>query len=347
MSLLQKTVDSIGDLNQNALEEAQKRLDFLLKPQGSLGKLEDIAKKLAGISGNVFNNVDKKAIIIMCGDNGVYDEKVASFPKDVSMLVAETMLSGICGVAVLAKNVNAKLRVVDLGLEKDVKIPGIVNRKIRRGTSNFAKGAAMSREEAIKAIEIGIEETNKLIDEGYNLIGTGEVGIGNTTTSSAILYAFTKENLDLIVGRGAGLSDEGLTLKKQVIKKGVELNNPDPNDPIDVLAKVGGFDLAGLTGCYLGAAARRVPIVIDGFISGVAAICAAKINPKVKNFMITSHGSAEPGSKKIAEVLGMEPMLFMNMRLGEGTGCALAFHIIDTATKMMKEMGTFADIGLA
>jgi nicotinate-nucleotide--dimethylbenzimidazole phosphoribosyltransferase len=204
----------------------------------------------------------------------------------------------------------------------------------------------MTRSETIKAIETGIEITNQAIDDGVNLIGTGEIGIGNTTSSSAVLYAFTKENLDMLVGRGAGLTDEGLIHKKEIIKKAVDFNKPDSSDPIDVISKVGGFDIAGLAGCYLAAAASRTPIVIDGFISGVAAVVASKINSKAINYMFTSHVSVEPGSAKISEILGLKPMLDMNMRLGEGTGCALAFNIIEASTKMMNEMGTFADIGM-
>ncbi len=256
------------------------------------------------------------------------------------------MVTGLSGVAVLAKNVNSKLVVVDLGLKNDVKSAGIINRKIRPVTNNFTKGPSMSREEVVRAIEIGIEESQKLFDSGVNLIGTGEVGIGNTTTSSAILYAFTNASLDIVVGRGAGLTDDALNHKKDVIRKGVEFNRPDINDPIDVLSKVGGFDIAGLVGVYLCAASNRVPVVIDGFISGIAALVAMKMKPEAKDYMIASHITDEPGGKLINEILGKEPMLHMHMRLGEGTGCALAFSIIDAATSMMNNMGTFGDIGL-
>ena len=347
MELYKETCNKITGLDKEVMEEAQKRLDYLLKPQGSLGKLEEIAKQLAGITGKINNDVTKRVIVAMCGDNGIYEEGVASYPQEVSTLVAETMCNGLSGVAVLSRHAGAKMHVVDLGLKGEVKDNKIINRKIRNeGTGNFAKGPAMTKDEAVKAIEIGIEETNKLIDEGYQLAGTGEVGIANTTTSSAILYAFTGESLDLLVGRGAGLSDEGLTKKKEVIKKGVELNKPDVNDPVDVLAKVGGFDIAGLVGVYLASAARKIPVVIDGFISGVAAVIAYKISPLSAEYMIPSHITDEPGGKIISEILGKESMLNMHMRLGEGTGCALAFHIIEAAARMMNEMGTFGDIGM-
>ncbi|MCP4137224.1 MAG: nicotinate-nucleotide--dimethylbenzimidazole phosphoribosyltransferase [bacterium] len=346
MELLQKTIENIGSLNQEAMEKAQERLDYLLKPPGSLGKLEDIAKRLAGISGEVMNRVDKKTIVVMASDNGVVEEKVTSFPQEVSGLVAKTMATGISGVAVLARHAGASLKVVDLGLVEDTGEENVINKKIRKGTSNIAQGPAMSREEAVQAIETGIAITNQAIDEGAELIGTGEVGIGNTTTSSAVLYALTRGNLDVIVGRGAGLDDAGLALKKKVVAQAVEVNNPDPGDAVDVLAKVGGFDLAGLAGCYLAAASRRIPVVIDGFISGVAAVAAIRLKSEAREFMFTSHGSVEPGTALVTEVVGLSPMLNMNMRLGEGTGCALAFLIIEAATKMMLEMGTFGDVGM-
>jgi nicotinate-nucleotide--dimethylbenzimidazole phosphoribosyltransferase len=231
-------------------------------------------------------------------------------------------------------------------LENDPSTPGIINRKIRRCTTNFIQGYAMTREEAIEAIEIGIEETNKAIDEGYNLIGTGEVGIGNTTTSSAMLHVFTGKSLDEVVGRGAGLTDEGLKHKKEVIQRAIEKHKPDASDPIDVLAKVGGFDIAAMAGTYLACAARRVPVVMDGFISGSAAVLAHRLCPGVRNYILPSHGSAEPGTKIIMDELKMEPLMYMNMRLGEGTGAALAFHIIGASMAMMNNMGTFGDVGM-
>jgi nicotinate-nucleotide--dimethylbenzimidazole phosphoribosyltransferase len=326
--------------------EAADRLNFLLKPQGSLGKLEEIAMQMAGITGKVINNPDKKAIMVMCSDNGITDEKVASFPRNLSMMVADCMLRGLSGVAVLAKNAGADLRVVDLGLETDPSTGGIINRKIRRCTSNFMQTEAMTREEAILAIEIGIEETNKAIDMGYNLIGTGEVGIGNTTTSSAMLHVFTGKNLNILVGRGAGLTDEGLELKKDIIRRAIEKHKPNASDPIDVLSKVGGFDIAGLAGVYIACAVRRIPVVMDGFISGAAAVLACRLCPEVKEYIFPSHGSAEPGTNAIMEDLGMQPIMYMNMRLGEGTGAALAFHVIGASMAMMNNMGTFADIGM-
>jgi nicotinate-nucleotide--dimethylbenzimidazole phosphoribosyltransferase len=346
LDLLQRTVEAIGPLDTQAMEKAKERLDNLLKPRGSLGRLEDIAVQLAGITGTAGRQISKKAIIVMCSDNGVTEEGVSSFSSEVSTLVTETILKGISGVSVLSRHAGAGLLVVDIGLGGDIYDSRIIHRKIRRGTSNIAKGPAMTREEAVRAIETGIEITCTAIDEGADLLGTGEIGIGNTTTSSAVLRVFTGAGFDEVVGRGAGLSDDGLRHKKDVIRRAVRLNRPDPGDPIDVLSKVGGFDLAGLAGCYLAAAARRVPIVVDGFISGAAAVAAVKIHPETRSFMFSSHTSAEPGTSAISRALDLYPMLALDMRLGEGTGCALAFHIIEAAVKIMNEMGTFKDIGM-
>ncbi|MBN2158434.1 MAG: nicotinate-nucleotide--dimethylbenzimidazole phosphoribosyltransferase [Spirochaetes bacterium] len=346
MGLIDSTMNNVRPPDGRAMSAARTRLDSLLKPPGSLGRLEDIAVKLAGIHGSVGGSVRKKTILVMCGDNGVTEEKVSSFPSEISTLVAEMMLRGMSGVSVLARHAGAELVVVDLGLYGDVTRGGIVDRKIRRGTSNMTKGPAMARDEAVRAIEIGIEETNGAIDAGADILGTGEIGIGNTTTSSAVLYALTGWNIDEIVGRGAGLTDDGLRHKKDVIRRALELNRPDPADSVDVLAKVGGFDIAGLAGCYLAAAARRRPIVIDGFIAGAAAVAAVKMHPGARDFMFTSHASAEPGVAVISRILGLEPILALDMRLGEGTGAALVFQVIEGAVKIINEMGTFKDIGM-
>jgi nicotinate-nucleotide--dimethylbenzimidazole phosphoribosyltransferase len=346
MNLLEATINSIRPLDVSAMRNARARLDSLLKPPGSLGRLERIAEKLSGITGRVGGPIGKKTIIVMCGDNGVTEEQVSSFPRTISTLVAETMLKGLSGVSVLAKHAGANLVVVDLGLDGDIKDDRIIDRKIRRGTSNIAKGPAMSLKEAASAIETGIEIAGHAIDEGACILGTGEIGIGNTTTASAVVHALTGVSLDEVVGRGAGLTDEGLSRKKDVIQRAMEINHPDATNAMDVLSKVGGFDIAGLTGCYLAAAARRVPIVIDGFIAGAAAVAATKIQAGVRDFMFTSHASAEPGTSAVSGALGLEPMLALEMRLGEGTGAALAFHIIEAALKIINEMGTFKDIGM-
>ncbi len=346
MSLLESTLQNIKPLDPDAMQKARERLDNLLKPPGSLGRIEDIAIKLAGITGVIGGPVAKKTILVMAGDNGITEEKVSSFPREISTLVAETMVKGLSGVSVLARHAGADLKVVDLGLEGDLMDGRVINRKIRRMTSNMADGPAMDRGEALRAIETGIEIANAAVDEGADILGTGEIGIGNTTTASAVLHSFGAGSLDEIVGRGAGLTDEGLRHKKDMIRRAVELNRPEPADPVDVLSKVGGFDIAGLCGCYLAAAARRRPIVIDGFIAGTAAVAAVKMHPGVRDFMFTSHASAEPGVAAISRILELHPMLALDMRLGEGTGAALAFHVIEAAVKIINEMGTFKDIGM-
>lgn len=342
----QKTVNSISGLHTDLMDKAQERLDSLTKPLGSLGRLEDIIKQLAGITGELYPKVDKKTVIIMCADNGVVGEGVSSCPKSVTSSVKLNFTRGITGINVFTRHTGADVVVVDIGVDDAIEREDILNRKIRRGTWNIAKGPAMTKDEAVKAIETGIEVVTELKKKGVNLLGTGEMGIGNTTTSSAVAAVLTGNSIESMVGRGAGLTSDGLEKKINVIRQAIEINRPDPGDVPDVLAKIGGFDIAGLTGCFLGAAACRVPILIDGFISAAAALAAVRIKPEVKSFIFPSHASAEPGSKKIMEALGFEPMLNLDMRLGEGTGAAIAFHIIDAAVAAYEQMGTFADASI-
>ncbi len=345
MQLLKQTLDAIRPADQVAMAAVQKEIDYCLKPPGSLGKLEDIVRQIAGITGNIHNSINKKAIVVMMADNGVYSEGIAMYPQDVTRIGADFVTSGRMGVNFLANYAGADIFAVDIGIQVDVDLPQVIHRKIRYGTANFLKEPAMSREEAIQALEVGIEVTNAAIDQGYDLIGTGEIGIGNTTASSAVLYGFTGAPIDRVVGRGAGLTDEAFERKKEVVKKAIELHRPDPDDPIDVLSKVGSLDIAGMAGTYLACAARRVPVVTDGLISNVAALVAIRLKPEAVEYMIPSHISFEPGAKLLKEITGLEPMLDMNMRLGEGTGCALVFSIIEAALRMIEEMGTFASIG--
>jgi nicotinate-nucleotide--dimethylbenzimidazole phosphoribosyltransferase len=345
MKLLTETLSLIGNLDEKAMNDAQLRLDSLMKPPGSLGRLEEIAKKLAGITGRIDNSFSKKVIIVMAADNGVVEEGVTSFPSAITAVVTGFMPRGVTGVGVLARLVGAELRIVDIGVAGDLKEPAIIDRKIMPGTHNMTRGPAMSREQAVRAIEAGIEVTDTAIAQGADLIGTGEMGIGNTTTSSAILHVYAEDSLELIVGRGAGLSDEGLMKKREIIRRSVEVNKPLGDDPLDVLSKVGGLDIAGLAGTFLAAASRRIPVIIDGFISGAAALIALKLKPEARNFMFCSHVSAEPGARKLIAMIGLKPMLDMDMRLGEGTGCALAMPLMEGATRIIREMATLADAG--
>lgn len=341
--LLENTLGKIGWVDKDIVNAVQARLDSLSKPLGSLGRLEEIVKQVAAITGSVRPKVDRKAIVIMCADNGVVEEGVSSCPKHVTASVTENFTRGITGVCVLSAHAGADIVVVDIGVDADLRAKGIIDKKIRRGTDNIAKGPAMSRKEAVKAIEAGIEMVNELADKGYNLFGTGEMGIGNTTTSSAMAHVLTNRPLKEVVGRGSGLSNEAYENKINVIARAIEINKPDASDPLDVLSKLGGFDIAGLTGCFIGAAARRLPILIDGFIAGVAALTAVRLKPEIKDYLIASHGSAEPGSRAVLEALGIEPLLNLGMRLGEGSGAAVAFHIVDAAFEAYNRMGTFDD----
>ena len=345
MELLTQTLAAIKPADRVVMAAAQREIDYCLKPPGSLGKLEDIARQIAGITGKVHNAISKKAIVVMMADNGVYSEGIAMYPQDITRIGAEFVTSGRMGVNFLANYAGADMIAVDVGIQVDVDLPKVIPRKVRYGTANFLKEPAMTRAEAVQALEVGIEVTNAAIDQGYDLIGTGEIGIGNTTASSAVLYAFTGASIDRVVGRGAGLTDEAFARKKEVVQQAVRLHRPDRDDPLDVLAKVGSLDIAGMAGVYLACAARRVPVVTDGLISNVAALVAMRLKPEAVEYMIPSHISFEPGAKLLREITGLDPMLDMNMRLGEGTGCALVFSIVEAALRMIEEMGTFAILG--
>ncbi|KRQ85932.1 Nicotinate-nucleotide--dimethylbenzimidazole phosphoribosyltransferase [Caloramator mitchellensis] len=346
MELLKSTIEGIKPLNMEVVEKAKKHIDNLTKPIGSLGTLEEIGARMAGITGKIHNKINKKNIVIMAADNGVVDEGVSCAPKFITKVVTENFTRGITGVCVLARQAGAELTIVDIGVDADFDHPLIINKKIAYGTKNIAKEAAMSYEDAVKAIEIGIEVVDNLVKGGVDLLGTGEMGIGNTTTSAAVLSALSGLSPDVVVGKGAGLTDEQHQNKKNVVKRALEINKPNPNDPIDVIAKVGGFDIAGLCGCFLAAAKNRVPIVIDGFISSAAALCAVRLNPLVKDYIFPSHLSAEPGAVYMMNEIGIEPMLNLKMRLGEGSGCPLAFMIIESALAIVNEMGSFEEANI-
>lgn len=341
MELLKSTIESIKSADSKAMEGTKEIWDGLVKPLGSLGTLEELGIKISGITGKVNNKINKKAIVVMAADNGVYEENVASAPQIVTTVLTEGMVNGITGVAVLGKFVGADIVTVDIGLNSDFTHENVINKKIAHGTKNFCKEPAMTYEEAIRSIEVGIEIGDKLFKEGYNIIGTGELGMGNTSTSAAVLSVFSGLGVDITCGKGAGITEEAYTNKKNTILKGIEVNKPNKEDPIDVLAKVGGFDIGGMCGLFLSGAKNRIPVVIDGFISSAAALCAVKLNPDVKDYLIPSHLSDEPGSKYMLDQLGLNPMLNMNMRLGEGSGCPLAFQIIDAALYTQENMGTF------
>lgn len=348
MNLLQQTIEKVEDLDQEMLVKARERVDSLIKPPKSLGKLEDIAVQLSGITKELFPAVDQKVMIVMAADHGVYEEGVTSNPQEVTIEQTLNIAKGITGVGTIAKVSGAKIVAVDIGIKEDIPSDaGVIIRKIKKGTDNMAKGPAMTREEAIKALEVGIEIATKEIQQGANLLGTGEMGISNTTPSTAILSVLANCDPKEITGRGAGLGKGGLGHKIEVIRNAITINQPNSADGIDVLAKVGGLEIGGMAGVMLAAAANRVPVVVDGLISTASALIATTIEPKVKDYLITSHATDEPGGKKASELLGKEPMLKMNMCLGEGSGAALAFPIIEAACSMMKNMPTFEDVGMS
>ncbi|WP_373601197.1 nicotinate-nucleotide--dimethylbenzimidazole phosphoribosyltransferase [Paraclostridium bifermentans] len=346
MQLFERTVENIHPLSKLHMNAAKERLDSLIKPVGSLGKLEDICIQLSGIFEKKYFDIDKKAIIAFAGDHGVYEEGVAPDPQVITKLQFPNFTKGICGVGAISKFVNADVFAIDLGINTDEKLEGVLDYKIRKGTSNMAKGPAMTREEAIRALEVGIEITNDCISKGYNIIGIGEMGICNTTPSSAIVSVIAECDPIEVTGIGAGLKKDRVAHKAEIIRKSINLNRPNRLDGVDILSKVGGFEIAGMAGVILACAAKRIPVVIDGFISYAAALIAYTINPTTKEYMIASHTSAEPGAKKSLEILDLNPMLNMDMRLGEGSGAALAFNIIEAANFTYKNMSTTDEVDI-
>ncbi len=347
MSKLNDTISRIDGLDVKAMRLARERQDQLTKPKGSLGVLEEMSVKIAGIQGKPIPEITKKVIIVMAGDHGVAAEGVSAFPQEVTPQMVANFAAGGAGINVLARHAGAEVRVVDAGVAVPINIPGVIDKKVRLGTANMAEGPAMTREEAIASIEAGIEIAEAAIADGADLLGTGDMGIANTTASSAILSVFSGVELDHSVGRGTGIGADALVKKREVIAQAIKVNQPDKRDGLDVLAKVGGLEIGGLAGVIIGAAANRVPVLIDGFISGAAAMVAASIAPESRGYMIASHVSVEPGHKLMLEELALKPMLFMNMRLGEGTGAALASSLAEAACKVLAEMATFAEAGVA
>lgn len=338
---LTEIMSRIRPLDDKAAEAARAYQGILAKPPGSLGKLEDISIRLAGIKGVMAPTIEKTRIIVMCADNGLIEEGIGSAPVTVTMAQAVNMTKHLTGMSSLAKAFGDDVRVVDVGIATPYDCPEIVDRKIRRGTHNLAKEAAMTEEEALQAVGTGLEMAAEAAKDGIDVIGVGEMGIGNTTTSAAVLAVLSGLTVAEVTGRGGGLTDANFRHKKEVIEGAISSLNPDPNDAIDVLAKVGGFDLAAMCGVFLGAAVYRLPVVIDGFISVVAALCASRLHPLAKDFMFPSHASYEIGYKAAAAELGLEPWLLLNMRLGEGSGCPLAFQVMKAAQAIMTTMATF------
>jgi nicotinate-nucleotide--dimethylbenzimidazole phosphoribosyltransferase len=348
MDIIKATLERIKPVNPEMLQKAQVRLDNKTKPPGSLGRLEEFARRIVAISGNPDPDVSTKVVFTFAGDHGVTEEGVSLYPREVTPQMVLNFLSGGAGVNVLARHVGADVRVVDVGVDFDFGgIAGLIHKKVARGTKNFAKGPAMTRDEALAALEVGIELAGQCRAEGVGLVGTGEMGIGNTTPSSAIIAAISGKTVAEVTHRGTGIGDEALANKIRVIEQGLALNRPDPADPLDVLAKVGGLEIAAIAGLVLGCAANRVPVVIDGFISTAGALIASELHPNVRDYIFAAHESVEIGHSFMLERIGVEPILDLKFRLGEGTGAALAMTLIEAGVKVLKEMATFEQAGVS
>ncbi|MCD4782058.1 MAG: nicotinate-nucleotide--dimethylbenzimidazole phosphoribosyltransferase [Candidatus Omnitrophica bacterium] len=342
MKRLNEILSKIEKIDYSLTEETQIRLDNLTKPQGSLGKLEDLAKHVVEITRKKSPDLRNKIVFTLAGDHGVTEEGISLFPKGVTPQMVHNFLEGGAGINVLARHVGARVVVVDMGVDADfAPEPNLILKKVAYGTKNFIHEAAMTRDEAFQSIENGIEVFEEEFNKGIDIAATGEMGIGNTTSASAIASVITGASVKDVTGRGTGIDDDSLSNKINVIKKAIEVNNPNADDGIDILSKIGGFEIGGLVGIILAAASRRVPIVVDGFISSAAALIAYKIEPEVKDYMIASHCSVEKGHIIVWNYLGLEPVLDLSLRLGEGTGAALAMNIVDASVKILNEMATF------
>lgn len=348
MNLLLETLKKIQPVDASLLAEAQKKLDNKTKPLGSLGRLEEFGRRFAAITGTLSPDTEKKVIFTFAGDHGVVEEGVSAFPREVTPQMVLNFLRGGAGVNVLARHAGAEVRVVDVGVDYDFEpAPGLIIRKVARGTRNFAKGPAMTGEETLAAVKVGIDLACQAKAEEVAMVGTGEMGIGNTTPSSAIIAAISGKSVKAVTHRGTGINDASLENKVRVIEAGLAANRPDPNDPLDVLAKVGGLEIAGIAGLVIGCAASRLPVVVDGFISTAGALIASELHPHVREYIFAAHQSVEIGHQFMLDHIGADPILDLKLRLGEGTGAALAMGLIEAGVKILKEMATFAEAGVA
>ena len=340
---IEALVRAVQPLDQKAMFAAEAHQARLAKPPGSLGRLEELSVQLAGITGKVHNELPRKQLLVFAAANGVGAEGVSSAPQAVTMQQTINLTRGKTGAAVLAKRFGCGLTVCDVGVNADLCESAVLNRKIAYGTQNICAGPAMTREQALQAILTGAVVAE---DVDANAVGIGEMGIGNTTTSSAVLAVLLGADVDKVTGRGGGITEESFRKKKAVIRTAIAVNRPNRDDVIDVLAKVGGFDLAAMCGAFLGAAASRRAVVIDGFISAVAALCAVRLCPLVRGYLIPSHASFEIGYRLAMEELALRPLFDLGMRLGEGSGCPLAFQVLDAACAVMNNMASFDEVGI-
>lgn len=340
---LDALVRAVAPLDRGTMTAAEEYQARLAKPPGSLGRLEEISIQLAGITGRVHNALNKKQLLVFAADNGVVAEGVSSAPQSVTKQQTINLMRGKTGAAVLAKHFGCGLTVCDVGVNADFYESTVLNRKIAYGTQNICTGPAMTREQTLQAILTGAEIA-RTVDA--DVIGVGEMGIGNTTTSSAVLAVLLGADVEAVTGRGGGITEESFRKKKAVIRTAIEVNRPDRDDVVGVLSKVGGFDLAAMCGAFLGAAAARRPAVIDGLISAAAALCAVRLCPNVRGYLVPSHASFEIGYRLAMEAMDLRPLFDLGMRLGEGSGCPLAFQVLDAACAVINDMATFDEAGI-
>ena len=343
---LEEVIQGIVPADQEAMSRAKARWDSIAKPLGSLGLLEDAVIRVAGMTGSPDVDLSRRAVVVMCADNGVVAQGVTQTGQEVTAIVAENMSSGDTSVCAMSRAAGAEVVPVDVGVARPLTGARIVQRNIRRGTADMTLGPAMTREEAVRAVLTGVEVARELRGRGVRLLATGEMGIGNTTTSSAVAAVLLGKPAEDMTGRGAGLSSEGLQRKIQAIETAIAVNRPDPADALDVLHKVGGLDIAGLAGVFLGGALCRTPVLVDGFISSVAALVAGRLCPAAKDYMLGSHASEEPASRLVLSELGLRPFLYAGMRLGEGTGAVAVMPLLDMGLAVYREMATFEDTNI-
>ena len=342
----------ISHIDREWMKKAQERLDNLTKPRGSLGRLEELAKRVVGIKKTLSPSLSSKVIFTFVADHGVSEEGVSAYPREVTAQMVYNFLEGGAAINVLAGHVGAQVRVIDIGVASKIEVKeaisgNFIDKKINLGTKNMLKGPAMTRDEAVKSIETGIELLETELRGGIDIAGTGDMGIGNTTSSSAVAAVITGRPVEEVTGRGTGIDDKTLTNKIEVIKKALLINKPDSKDAVDVLAKVGGFELGGIAGVILGAASNKIPVVIDGFISGAAALIAYQLKPQAGDYMIAAHCSAEKGHRVILDHIGLKPLLDLDLKLGEGTGAALALCLVEAGVKILTRMATFKSAGVS
>ena len=342
-SRLYDMLSGVRPADRETMARAEKRQAELAKPPGSLGKLEDISIKIAGITGSLHNRMDSRRVLVFAADNGVWEEGVSSAPQSVTMAQTINLTKGLTGCGTLCEHFGVDLEVWDVGVKLPYRCDAVVDRRIARGTADLYREPAMTREQAVRAILIGIEAAEKAEADGVDILGIGEMGIGNTTTSAAVLAVLTGTAAAAVTGRGGGLTDAAFARKIEVIDGAIARHRPDPGDPIDVLTKVGGFDLAAMCGAFIGAASCRIPVVVDGFISIVAALCAVRLCPAVRDYLIPSHRSYEKGYALACRELDIEAYLDLGMRLGEGSGCPIAFEVVSAACAVLDHMATFEE----